>query len=96
MCVCYCELTQTIKCVEHLLGSLYWSAANRMPGVAEVDAIEATLKASLGGSSKALDQSVAAAAQRLLQQNIEFVPASKPLSLKLRYYHIVAGCLYLL
>ena len=55
-----------------------------MPSVAEIEAIETTLKASLG-RSKELDQNVASAAQRVLLQNIEFIPADKPHSMQLRY-----------
>ncbi|KAL8587837.1 hypothetical protein ACOMHN_021055 [Nucella lapillus] len=55
-----------------------------MPGATNIDAIEQTLKKSLSFSSKNkgrdLDQTVASSAQRLLQQNIEFVPAKKPYS----------------
>lgn len=60
------------------------TAANVMPSVAEIEAIEATLKASLG-RSRELDQNVASAAQRVLLQNIEFIPADKPHSMQLRY-----------
>ena len=55
-----------------------------MPSVAEIEAIETTLRASLG-RSKELDQNVASAAQRVLLQNIEFIPADKPHSMQLRY-----------
>ncbi|XP_070186180.1 ubiquitin carboxyl-terminal hydrolase 36-like isoform X2 [Littorina saxatilis] len=53
-----------------------------MPSVAEIDTIETSLKASLG-RGKELDQNVASSAQRLLSQNIEFIPAGKPHALQL-------------